>query len=235
MFKASLHHFASTALIVSLISCTPASKPKDDRKFDLPQKVMPTMELENKCNTLYQKNARGKRLSWKGSVPVVFQLDASVPNDYVPAIEEAFNKWNEVAGLTLVRLNGYRGDSSLPGADLRNTIYFFSKNSSEQARISAKTIFNRDGGVAVTEVHYLGNRIYDTDIILNGINNNFSTSRARLNAMDVTTVVLHEIGHALGQNHNDNPLSIMFPTASSVGIALRFVDRESADMLTCEY
>lgn len=208
----------------------------DPETHDLPQKVMPS-EMDKLCSRLYRKNIRGKRVSWKGAVPVTFSFDSSFPPDFVPAVKSAINSWNKAAGFELFRAKEYRAGNSLPANDGQNTFYFLNNDERGSAlRADVKSLFREDGSVAVTQLYYRANQIIDTDIIFDGIANSFSNSRFHLNSFDVEAIALHELGHALGLMHNDeNPFSTMFYADSPLSFSFRMIDSTSEQMLDCEY
>lgn len=193
---------------------------------DFPQKLMPG-ELESQCNRLYRLNPRGKRISWKGSVPVSFNLDPSFPPAFASAFESAIQSWNLAAGLELFKFNGYRADSSIPAFDHQNTVYFLSLDDLKFA--------NEPGSIAATRVYVRGNKIFDADIVYDGVNRKFDTNRMHFNSFDVEAIALHELGHALGLAHNDNPLSIMYFGNSAWGYSSRTIDPVSRQIISCEY
>lgn len=224
--------FLSTVMVLSVTACGihPAS-PKEEP--DAPQKKM-SPEVEPVCNRLYNKSPRGRRISWKGAIPIRMNFDPEFPPEFVPVVVAAADTWNKAYGGTLFQILGIRKGTSLPALDRQNTIYFMRKTDTRYAALKAH--FDDDRAVAITNTMVRGNRILDADMIFDGSRRVFSTSRLRVNSFDVEGIALHELGHVLGLAHNsDNPMSTMFDGVSSIGVSVRDLDPVSSQMLDCEY
>jgi hypothetical protein len=225
------------SIILLLTACGKWSSPASS-DADLPQKVMPDAADESRCNRYYEKNARGKRISWKGAVPVVFNLDPAFPKEFVPALESAMKSWNEAAGRPVFALAGFRTGTSVPASDGQNTIYYASNNAQGKALLAIIKANRRDRGgdaIAMTLGEFSGNKLFGADIIFDGTTHSFSTSRIHLYSFDVEAVALHELGHALGLQHHEDPASVMYYGSSPVSVSLRFIDDTSVKLLACEY
>lgn len=158
-------------------------------------------------------------------------------SDPVTAIREAFDTWNRVTG-TEARFAALKSTTSLHdisdgknvvmiGANLDDlTALGFSPGRSIGAiAITANVWYQQDGTTADGTAVAKG-VIADSDIIMNPVGNVgglvFSTDGTT--AYDVQTVLTHEIGHALGQNHTGLMGSTMFQF-SAVGTSAVLTER----------
>lgn len=173
----------------------------------------------------YVQNSSGQRVSWKGRLPVNFYLHESVPPRFYPAITAAMSQWESAAGRKLFRIVGtsYR-DSDAPRIDNVNVIYWRSTwekdRKSEQAR---------------TSVHYEGNELRESDIIINAQNfSYYIDSPQNPREVHLESLVQHELGHVLGLKHRDHEGSVM-ATVLSAGTARTKLSSNDLSSLQCEY
>lgn len=176
---------------------------------------------EESCN--FVQNSQWQRVSWGASVPVILYIDDRVPESFHQAIQGAAREWNTRIGREVIRV-GITNQRTNPHQDGRNIIYYadtWEKNRSrEQAR---------------TTVYWADDRIHEADIRLNAQDYKFFVSDTPVeNAIDVRSLVLHEMGHVLGLNHAEAAESVMARTLQSATLRreLSSIDVES---IRCEY
>jgi hypothetical protein len=83
------------------------------------------------------------------------------------------------------------------------------------------------GAVAQTVIHTdATGRYRDADIHVNGVDFRFSLDGAP-GTLDLRSILTHELGHALGLGHSDNPRATMFATGS--GLRWRSLEKDDLD------
>jgi hypothetical protein len=189
------------------------------------QACAPSFDPEVSCN--FVLNSQGQRVSWGGNVPVDIYLDASVPAQFHEPIRRAAESWNQMEGRTLLKIRTESNPGSArPERDGFNKLYFMStwesdRPAKEQAR---------------TTIYWSGPQIQETDIRINAQNFQFfidETDRT-YDKVHLESLVLHELGHALGLAHNDSWLSVMQTILGYGQIRATISDPEKTSM-SCEY
>ncbi|MBC7742404.1 MAG: matrixin family metalloprotease [Bdellovibrionaceae bacterium] len=181
------------------------------------------MGSQDSCN--FVQSSQGLRVSWKSSTPFHLIITESVPPEYDSAIIQAASTWNTRKSMNLIQVhrdNAYSGASTADGI---NGIYWMtdwaSDQSSEQARTSIRWDISKlkEADIKINAKYF---RFYKTD------------DTVRSGKVNIESLMLHEIGHAMGLSHITTSDSAMQPYLASS------TDRNSPgqidlNSLNCEY
>lgn len=182
------------------------------------------LEPEEGCN--FVQNGQLQRVSWKGALPIDIYIHESVPTQYYPAIQSAMADWENKLKRPVFRLVGVVEDGAATGEkDNRNVIYYSETWEADKPNEQARTT-----------IFWLGDVIYEADVRINGSGSfTFFTGPTPVGgAIDMESLVVHELGHVLGLQHNDGVSSVMATTLGSATLRREPgpVDIES---IRCEY
>lgn len=174
------------------------------------------------CN--FVQNGEGVRISWKSSVPAHFIITSTVPTQYDQAIIKAASTWNSMKRMNLIEVHRDNNYPNSPANDGTNGIYWMTTWDSEQVKEQGRTSIKWDLS-----------KIRDADIRINA--QNFAYFKAgdtgTNGKISVESLMLHEMGHALGLKHiTDSNSSMQAYLAAGVSRNPGDVDINS---LNCEY
>ncbi|GEM_PF-539007 len=172
----------------------------------------------------YLQNEFGQRVSWKENLPVEFWISNSVPEEFRQDIVDAAETWNQSAGKTVFKINLSDLEVPLSTSDQRNTIH--GVQSWDEGKSTQQ---------AVTIVKYRGNLITSADIKIN-LSDFVYYSKEPQNSKQVHfgSLLVHELGHAIGLKHATIRPTVMWATLGFevIRISLSKTDQQS---LGCEY
>ncbi len=159
---------------------------------------------QESCN--FVQNSQGIRVSWKASTPFHLIITAGVPPEYDNAIIQAAKTWNERKPMSLVQVHRDNSFPTTAGSDGVNGIYWMTDWASDQGAEQARTLIKWDIS-----------KLREADIKINAKNFRFFSTGDinRSGKVNLESLMLHEIGHAIGLKHITDSTSSMQPYLAS--------------------
>lgn len=182
------------------------------------------LDPEEPCN--FVQNGELQRVSWKGQFPVEIYIHESVPEEYWSSIQLAMAEWEVKLKRPLFKIVGVLEGANTGGEkDGRNVIYYMPEWEE-----------GRDREQARTTILWLGDMIYESDIRINGSGDFQYSSAAEpvSGRVDMQSLMLHELGHVLGLQHNGASGSVMATTLANATLR-REANPVDVQSLRCEY
>lgn len=179
---------------------------------------------EPSCN--FVRNSQAQRVSWNSNEPMKLYVDSSVDDSLVPYIRSAADKWNRSAGRELIQV--------VAGVEIGNASA--SRDGFSKIYIQSDWDSSRPDEQARTTVHWVGSIMQEADIRLNAKDFSFFVGPrpASYDQVHFESLVLHELGHALGLAHNESSDSVM-QTRLAQGDIRDEVGKEDLLSMGCEY
>lgn len=161
------------------------------------QDVLALSSIES-CN--FVQNPQGIRVSWKTATPINFLINVDVPAKYDATIQRAAVIWNNYLRKNLIHVYRNNGITNPPGDDKYNVIYFMTTWPSDLNMEQARTAIRWDIS-----------KLRDSDIKVNAANFSFYADgeSAIQGQISLLSLMLHEMGHAVGLKHITDILSVM--------------------------
>lgn len=180
---------------------------------------------EEPCH--FVQNSIQQRVSWGQNLPVEMMVHESVPSQYYESIERAAEAWKHLMGREMIRIVQWNvGGSAIPEKDGYSMITMMDSWDTNQNREQART-----------SVYWKGHQILEADIRINDKDFDFSVSEVvESSKVDLTSLVLHEMGHVLGLAHIEEDTSVM-QSELSKGEDRRDIGESGPEFwaLSCEY
>jgi hypothetical protein len=181
-------------------------------------------KLSPQANCNFVVNGQQQRVSWSGRLPVVLYIDRTVPTEFYNSIQSAVSDWNRQLGKEVLRIGGVTSQSTMPGRDGANIIYW--SNYWERDRTYEQ---------ARTTMIWAGDQIQEADIRVNALDFKYSTGNLSYGGyVDFESLMVHELGHVIGLAHVDQGESVMVKSLPS-----DYLRRQPSDFdirsAQCEY
>lgn len=214
-FSASPAHILpqSLCLILTALALS-ACAPKTWR---LSHDAQIALSSEKPCG--FAQNSEGQRLSWKQKVPVHVYLSNDFPDEFIPAVKAAAEKWNDSLNRTLFIVE----EQKLTSQNVKNMIDW----------ITTSGMKSTDQGV--TKIQYSKNRIYQATMKINAKSFHFYMDEPDGSAdVHLESLMIHELGHLLGLKHSDQLPTVMWPSLRG---STKRIDLSDNDVSStrCEY
>jgi len=179
-------------------------------------------DLKNQQSCHFLMSKKHQRISWKNNLPILLNIDKSIPKNAIPAINRAVNTWNDV-----FYDMGYKDKAFKLTADkIENQIVWSSDWPNDQYDTQA-----------FTHLEWIGSNILSSSIFINSVYYNFYFDSDIFNigtSLDLESLMVHELGHVLGLNHNNEDFSVMYFSLGSGEIRRSLLD-EDIESVICEY
>ena len=136
--------------------------------------------------------------SWT-TFPIAFQIDSTVPDYFQESIRKSAQMWNTALGFPAISISENMASLVDHKLSKNNNVIAWSTNPQD---LRPKT----EGETFMT---WKGSKIKSANILLNAAYYQFSFEGMDPNKIDLTSLMLHEFGHALGLEHSLNEDSVM--------------------------
>lgn len=176
----------------------------------------------------FVQNKSKQRVSWKKELPIKFRVHKDMPATAKASLEAAAMKWNVISSKNVIEFVEWEATETAEQgySDGRPTIYW--QKTWEEDRQSEQ---------ARTTVVWSGAAIKDADIKINAKDFQFSYEAEEFDykKVDFISLLVHEMGHALGFAHATTRKSVMYPLLSK-GYDRREIEHISdLESYGCEY
>ena len=166
---------------------------------------------EESCG--FVRNGQQQRVSWASS-PVRVYVHKSVPQERWQDIQFAADHWNAVAAMPIIQIVSFGVDGNLnPKKDGFNLVTWHTHWDTTVDANNDGEADNSKTEQGRTTIHWSKSRIYESDIIVNADPRFFRYGAANLpgehKVVDLASLMIHEFGHMLGLEHNEDHDSVM--------------------------
>lgn len=180
---------------------------------------------QESCN--FVQNPEQQRVSWKSRLPVKLIVHNSVPVNAYATLDKAVAEYNATigGGREIFRIAVRGSDGAMePRKDGNSVIYWFNTwdpaKPTEQAR---------------TTIYWSGVQIFEADIRINAKNfDYYMGDDQNFSDLDLQSLLVHELGHALGLAHSANNGSVMNFSLNEGQDRRKLTDSDKSN-LRCEY
>ena len=176
----------------------------------------------------FVQNRDQERVSWNTNLPIRFRLHRDFPEEARQSLVAAATRWNLISSKNVIEFVESRFDrtASQGYGDGIPTVFWQTTweedRSSEQAR---------------TTIVWTGSQIRDADIRINAQDFQFSFQNEPFDfrKVDFVSLLVHEMGHALGFAHTESRSSVMFPFLSKGTDRRQITALSDLESYACEY
>ncbi|UOF00152.1 matrixin family metalloprotease [Bdellovibrio reynosensis] len=212
-----IRKFAVASFLVFVCACSknsPTLGPGDENQL--------ASAAETNCG--FVSNSYGQRVSWKKNIPLTLKVYNDFPTEYLEVLNKAAAHWNDAAGMTLLMFENTGTSLAATSKDGANTLLWKQEWPEKLSKLQG-----------VTNLYWNNNELTEADIQINNKNFNFFTESATTPYdLHLESLLIHELGHALGLRHQSTVPSVMWAILNGgvKRIEISAADRES---IKCEY
>lgn len=178
---------------------------------------------EDSCH--FVQNSQLQRVSWKGSFPIDIYVHESFPQEDYQDLLAAMGQWDYTLGRTAFKFAGVvSGDNNGGSQDGRSVIYMLSNWESDKPREQGRTT-----------IYWTGDEITEADIRINAHDFTYFTGSTPVSGkVHLESLLVHELGHVLGLQHNDGEPSVMATTLANAQFRMKPLTADQSS-IHCEY
>ena len=189
---------------------------------------------EESCN--FVQNQFGRRVSW-ARMPIQFYTDQSISDKQHHEIIAAMKVWNDHFDRPVFELIGRTSDLAPPKMDGEGKVVSDGYNGIYMADPNLFENSSKKDEQARTSISFRGDFIFESDILIDSSESFFYEDfevRSSTGKVHFKSLMIHELGHALGLGHIEGVPSVMDPKLQfgQHRIEITEADFES---LSCEY
>jgi hypothetical protein len=171
---------------------------------------------QDKCGFL--QNKHGERVT--ADLPIKLYISTTVPDRYFNSIQLAINTWSIPISKWAFQIVDYEYNGTKNSQDGKNVIYIFYDRWDFSATYTG-----------VTRRYQYGNKAIESDIMFNAFIFNFSLDPTD-KEMDFESVLVHELGHALGLDHTSGTIMDAYLVPGEIR---RDLTQTDIDNIQCGY
>lgn len=207
-----------TALFLSFSAC---SKKGLGLKIG-DQDILALGQIES-CN--FVQNSQSLRVSWKSSTPMTLLITSDVPTEFDDTIKAAAEVWNNSLNKELIRVHRDNNAEAVSANDGKNLIVWFKDWADDASQEQARTA-----------IRWEISKLRDADIRVNAKHYQFSSKDdpPTIGKIDLLSLMVHEMGHAIGLKHITQNGSVMQVYLTS-GVRRTSIGETETNSLKCEY
>lgn len=178
--------------LIFLVGCSQVLGPETETDL--------ASEAEAPCG--FVQNSFGQRVSWHNVKPVVFYLSSSAEASLELALKQAKEVWESQIGISFIRIEKLsEGIQAAVSRDGRNIVIMSQEWPEKSYQIQA-----------LTNIYWHGNQINEADIEINTKDFSYYIEPSEpQRQIHLTSLLVHELGHALGLRHAKELPTVMWP------------------------